>query len=125
MPDLIACIRLENCTNASGYIFGERPACSNGSGGKGSSGKGSGGKGSHDRCDSKSSHGKGSGGKGSHGKGSSGKGSGGKGSHDRCDDTGRTKGNNGVGNGLDGQPPGNPRINDGPGTSPGNPGNKR
>jgi hypothetical protein len=35
-----------------------------------------------------------------------------------------TKGNNGVGNGLDPQPPGNPRINDGPGTSPGNPGNK-
>ena len=34
------------------------------------------------------------------------------------------KGNNGVGNGLDPQPPGNPPINDGPGTSPGNPGNK-
>jgi hypothetical protein len=34
------------------------------------------------------------------------------------------KGNNGVGNGLDGQPPGNPPINDGPGTSPGNPGNR-
>lgn len=33
-------------------------------------------------------------------------------------------GNNGVGNGLDPQPPGNPPINDGPGTSPGNPGNK-
>ncbi|MDA0841530.1 MAG: hypothetical protein O2857_27530 [Planctomycetota bacterium] len=33
------------------------------------------------------------------------------------------KGNNGVGNGLDPQPPGNPPINDGPGTSPGNPGN--
>jgi hypothetical protein len=32
------------------------------------------------------------------------------------------KGNNGLGNGLDGQPPGNPPINDGPGTSPGNPG---
>lgn len=32
------------------------------------------------------------------------------------------KGNNGVGNGLDPQPPGNPPINDGPGTSPGNPG---
>ncbi len=39
--------------------------------------------------------------------------------------TPRLKGNNGVGNGLDGQPPGNPRINDGPGTSPGNPGNRR
>ena len=33
-------------------------------------------------------------------------------------------GNNGVGNGEDPQPPGNPRINDGPGTGPGNPGNK-
>ena len=32
--------------------------------------------------------------------------------------------NNGVGNGIDPQPPGNPPINDGPGTSPGNPGNK-
>ena len=31
-------------------------------------------------------------------------------------------GNNGVGNGIDPQPPGNPPINDGPGTSPGNPG---
>jgi len=37
---------------------------------------------------------------------------------------GRPKGNNGVGNGEDPQPPGNPPINDGPGTSPGNPGNK-
>jgi hypothetical protein len=35
-----------------------------------------------------------------------------------------TKGNNGVGNGIDPQPPGNPPINDGPGTGPGNPGNK-
>jgi hypothetical protein len=35
-----------------------------------------------------------------------------------------THGNNGVGNGVDPQPPGNPPINDGPGTSPGNPGNK-
>jgi hypothetical protein len=34
------------------------------------------------------------------------------------------KGNNGVGNGEDPQPPGNPPINDGPGTGPGNPGNK-
>lgn len=33
-------------------------------------------------------------------------------------------GNNGVGNGLDPQPPGNPPINDGPGTGPGNPGNR-
>ncbi len=32
------------------------------------------------------------------------------------------KGNNGVGNGLDGQPPGDPPINDGPGTGPGHPG---
>ena len=36
-----------------------------------------------------------------------------------------TKGNNGVGNGVDPQPPGNPPVNDGPGTGPGNPGNKR
>jgi hypothetical protein len=35
-----------------------------------------------------------------------------------------TKGNNGVGNGVDPQPPGNPPVNDGTGTSPGNPGNK-
>lgn len=33
-------------------------------------------------------------------------------------------GNNGVGNGLDPQPPGNPPINDGPGTAPGSPGNQ-
>ena len=33
------------------------------------------------------------------------------------------KGNNGVGNGEDPQPPGMPKINDGPGTGPGNPGN--
>ncbi|MSU59448.1 MAG: hypothetical protein EXS35_14965 [Pedosphaera sp.] len=36
----------------------------------------------------------------------------------------KPKGNNGVGNGIDPQPPGNPPINDGPGTGPGNPGNK-
>jgi hypothetical protein len=34
-------------------------------------------------------------------------------------------GNNGVGNGRDPQPPGNPPINDGPGTGPGHPGNKK
>ena len=34
-----------------------------------------------------------------------------------------SQGNNGVGNGLDPQPRGNPPYNDGPGTSPGNPGN--
>ena len=33
-------------------------------------------------------------------------------------------GNNGVGNGPDPQPPGNPPINDGLGTGAGNPGNK-
>ena len=33
-------------------------------------------------------------------------------------------GNNGPGNGLDPEPPGHPPINDGPGTSPGNPGNQ-
>jgi hypothetical protein len=37
---------------------------------------------------------------------------------------GGPKGNNGVGNGLDPQPPGNPPVNDGPGTGPGNPGNR-
>ena len=37
---------------------------------------------------------------------------------------GSGKGNNGVGNGVDPQPPGNPPINDGPGTGPGHPGNK-
>jgi hypothetical protein len=37
----------------------------------------------------------------------------------------KEKGNNGVGNGIDPQPPGNPKINDGPGTGPGNPGNKQ
>lgn len=34
------------------------------------------------------------------------------------------KGNNGVGNGCDPQPPGDPPINDGEGTGPGNPGNR-
>lgn len=34
----------------------------------------------------------------------------------------QSKGNNGVGNGIDPAPPGNPPLNDGPGTSPGNPG---
>lgn len=34
------------------------------------------------------------------------------------------KGNNGVGNGIDPQPPGNPPCNDCVGTGPGNPGNK-
>lgn len=33
-------------------------------------------------------------------------------------------GNNGVGNGEDPQPSGNPPVNDGPGTGPGNPGNR-
>jgi hypothetical protein len=34
-----------------------------------------------------------------------------------------TRGNNGLGNGIDPPPPGNPPVNDGPGTGPGNPGN--
>lgn len=34
-------------------------------------------------------------------------------------------GNNGVGNGYDPQPPGNPPINDDAGTSLGNPGNRK
>ncbi len=33
-------------------------------------------------------------------------------------------GNDGVGNGEDPQPPGNPPMNDGPGAGPGNPGNQ-
>lgn len=33
----------------------------------------------------------------------------------------QVKGNNGVGNGFDPQPPGNPPVNDGPGSGPGNP----
>jgi hypothetical protein len=37
----------------------------------------------------------------------------------------RSQGNNGVGNGLDPQPPGNPPVNDGPGTAPGSPGNQQ
>jgi hypothetical protein len=37
---------------------------------------------------------------------------------------GTGKGNNGVGNGLDPQPPGNPPINDGEGPSPGHPGGR-
>jgi hypothetical protein len=36
----------------------------------------------------------------------------------------RPKSNNGLGNGIDPAPPGNPPVNDGPGTGPGNPGNK-
>src|SRR5262249_49980505 len=36
----------------------------------------------------------------------------------------RGHGNNGVGNGIDPPPPGNPPVNDGPGTGPGNPGNR-
>jgi hypothetical protein len=38
--------------------------------------------------------------------------------------SGGARGNNGVGNGIDPQPPGNPPINDGPGTGKGNPGAK-
>jgi hypothetical protein len=37
---------------------------------------------------------------------------------------GSANGNNGVGNGLDPQPPGNPPVNDGPGTGPGHPGQR-
>ena len=40
------------------------------------------------------------------------------------DDDDDGKGNNGVGNGEDPPPPGNPPENDGPGTGPGNPGNQ-
>ena len=38
--------------------------------------------------------------------------------------SGSVQGNNGVGNGVDPQPPGNPPINDGSGTGPGDPGNR-
>lgn len=38
--------------------------------------------------------------------------------------SGSGRGNNGVGNGEDPQPPGNPPINDGEGSFPGNPGNR-
>jgi hypothetical protein len=37
----------------------------------------------------------------------------------------RIHGNNGLGNGIDPQPPGNPPVNDGPGAFPGHPGNKK
>ena len=36
----------------------------------------------------------------------------------------REKGNNGLGNGEDPQPPGKPPVNDGPGSKPGKPGNR-
>jgi hypothetical protein len=36
----------------------------------------------------------------------------------------KVHGNNGLGNGIDPQPPGNPPVNDGPGAFPGNPGNR-
>ncbi|HEU0007384.1 MAG TPA: hypothetical protein VFS12_15480 [Terriglobia bacterium] len=49
----------------------------------------------------------------------------GSGRHELEEKNNKRKGNNGVGNGLDPQPPGDPRVNDGPGTGPGNPGNKR
>lgn len=38
--------------------------------------------------------------------------------------TKKPKGNNGLGNGVDPAPPGNPPVNDGPGHTPGNPGNR-
>jgi hypothetical protein len=38
--------------------------------------------------------------------------------------SGSTKGNNGVGNGIDPPPPGDPPLNDGPGSGPGEPGNR-
>ena len=42
--------------------------------------------------------------------------------HTKADDY--ENGNNGLGNGLDPQPPGNPPVNDGPGSGRGNPGNR-
>jgi hypothetical protein len=111
-----------NCKGSSGK--GSNNKGSSGKCNVGSSGKGSNNKGSSGKCNVGSS-GKGSNNKGSSGKcdnGSSGKGSNCKPSHDKCDT--KVKGNNGVGNGLDPQPPGDPRVNDGAGTSPGSPGNK-
>lgn len=46
------------------------------------------------------------------------------GGHGANEDDDDDRGNNGVGNGQDGQLRGNPPVNDGPGTGPGNPGNK-
>jgi hypothetical protein len=46
------------------------------------------------------------------------------GNHKGHDKDCKVKGNNGVGNGLDPQPPGNPPVNDGDGTVPGSPGNR-
>lgn len=43
-----------------------------------------------------------------------------------CYEPNRSRGNNGLGNGFfDGQPPGNPPLNDFWNSSPGNPGNKK
>ncbi len=42
----------------------------------------------------------------------------------KCPPCKKPKGNNGVGNGEDPQPPGNPPVNDGDGTSPGDRGNR-
>ncbi|MBI4862082.1 MAG: hypothetical protein HY815_17770 [Candidatus Riflebacteria bacterium] len=42
---------------------------------------------------------------------------------DEDEEKDKDNGNNGVGNGSDPQPPGNPPVNDGAGTGPGNPGN--
>jgi len=114
--------------NDGSHGKGSADKCNQGSNGKGSGDKckqGSNDKGSGGKCDNGSS-GKGSNSKGSSGKcdnGSSGKGSNCKPSHDKgCE--AKVKGNNGVGNGLDPQPPGDPLVNDGTGTSPGSPGNK-
>jgi len=49
----------------------------------------------------------------------------GSGLTEQAREKGKEKGNNGVGNGIDPQPPGNPPVNDGSGTGPGNPGNKQ
>jgi hypothetical protein len=46
----------------------------------------------------------------------------GGGGHGNGNGNGGGHGNNGVGNGIDPQPPGNPPVNDGHGTGPGNPG---
>jgi hypothetical protein len=100
-----------NGNGDSSGIFGKSSGGTSGGssagGGGGSGGGGTGGTGSTTSDDPKGNNGD----NGHHGDGNSGKSD--------------TKGNNGVGNGVDPLPPGNPPENDGVGTSPGDPGQKR
>lgn len=63
-----------------------------------------------------------SGGTGDRGDGKGSKGNEGRGDGQNGD---RPRGDNGLGNGSDPQPRGNPPVNDGAGRSPGDPGNRR